>query len=76
MDLSQGSDVEFVGSTSTTEVGYNESRSVGVRKLLQYYFPPKVSNLIIIRVECLINFPFLTFTLIYCFLFLTFTLLI
>jgi hypothetical protein len=39
VDLDQDSDVQIVG---TKELGYNESRTLGVKKLKEYFYPPKV----------------------------------
>lgn len=42
MDLSQDSDIEYVG---TIEPGYNKARSDRVNELLKFYCPPDVSLL-------------------------------
>lgn len=43
MDLSQDSDVEYVGSNN--DPGYNESWSQDVKELLKFFHEPKVSLL-------------------------------
>lgn len=43
-NLDQDSEVEIVGSK---EVGYTESRSLDVKKLREYFFPPKVCSSLI-----------------------------